>query len=106
MSAPRPPLRPKGMRLSLLTRWSALLGTLRALGILNALMPTRLMPDQPLLVLASCLLAVIPLAMITIRAQLEHVLSLFRALTGTVTSYKDGDFSFSLHWAQNDELSD
>jgi signal transduction histidine kinase len=34
------------------------------------------------------------------------MLSLFRALTGTVTSYKDGDFSFSLHWPQNDELSD
>jgi hypothetical protein len=34
------------------------------------------------------------------------MLSLFRALTGTVTSYRDGDFSFSLHWPQNDELSD
>ncbi|MBY0242572.1 MAG: PAS domain-containing protein [Burkholderiaceae bacterium] len=96
----------RGIRLSLLTRWSALLATLLTLGILIALALTRLMPDQPLLVLAICLLAVIPLAMITIRAQLEHILSLFRALTGTVTSYKDGDFSFSLHWPQNDELSD
>ena len=96
----------RGIRLSLLTRWSALLATLLTLGILIALALTRLMPDQPVLVLAICLLAVIPLAMITIRAQLEHILSLFRALTGTVTSYKDGDFSFSLHWAQNDELSD
>lgn len=97
---------PKGVRLSLLTRWSALLATLLTLGILIALALTRLLPDQPVLVVAICLLAVIPLAMITIRAQLEHILSLFRALTGTVTSYKDGDFSFSLHWPQNDELSD
>jgi nitrogen fixation/metabolism regulation signal transduction histidine kinase len=96
----------RGIRLSLLTRWSALLATLLTLGILIALTLTRLMPDQPVLVGAICLVAVIPLAMITIRAQLQHILSLFRALTGTVTSYKDGDFSFSLHWAQNDELSD
>lgn len=93
-------------RLSLLTRWSALLATLLTLGILIALALTRWLPDQPMLVLGICLLAVIPLAMITIRAQLEHILSLFRALTGTVTSYQDGDFSFSLHWPQNDELSD
>jgi signal transduction histidine kinase len=95
-----------GIRLSLLTRWSALVGTLLTLGIVIALALTRLLPDQPTLVVAICLLAVIPIAIITIRAQLEHMLSLFRALTGTVTSYKDGDFSFSLHWPQNDELSD
>jgi signal transduction histidine kinase len=94
------------MRLSLLTRWSALVGTLLTVGILIALALTRLLPDQPTLVVGICLLAVIPIAVITIRAQLEHLLSLFRALTGTVTSYKDGDFSFSLHWPQNDELSD
>eukprot|EP01034_Spumella_vulgaris_P039274 gene39273-48519_t len=84
-----------GIRLSLLTRWSALVGTLLTLGILIALALTRLLPDQPTLVVGICLLAVIPIAVITIRA-----------LTGTVASYKDGDFSFSLHWPQNDELSD
>jgi len=98
---PRP-----GLRLSLLTRWSALIGTLLTVGILIALALTRLLPGQPGLVLAICLLCVLPLSIITIRAQLEHMLSLFRALTGTVTSYQDGDFSFSLHWPQNDELSD
>jgi nitrogen fixation/metabolism regulation signal transduction histidine kinase len=102
----RPAKASKGLRLSLLTRWSALVGTLLTLGILIALALTRLLPDQPALVLGICLLAVIPIGVITIRAQLEHLLSLFRALTGTVTSYQDGDFSFSLHWPQNDELSD
>jgi two-component system nitrogen regulation sensor histidine kinase NtrY len=96
----------KGIRLSLLTRWSALVGTLLTVGILVALALTRLLPQQPGLVLALCLLCVLPLAVITIRAQLAPILSLFRALTGTVTSYQDGDFSFSLHWPQNDELSD
>ena len=46
------------------------------------------------------------MSIITIRAQIQPILSLFRALEGTVTSYKDGDFSFSLHWQQNDELAD
>ena len=97
---------PTGMRLSLLTRWTALVGTLLTLGILIALTLTHFFPNHPGMVLAVCLLCVLPLSIITIRAQLEYMLSLFRALTGTVTSYQDGDFSFSLHWPQNDELSD
>jgi two-component system nitrogen regulation sensor histidine kinase NtrY len=98
--------RSRGFRLSLVTRWSALVGTLLAVGILIALALDHLLPGQPLAVLAICLLCVVPIALITIRSQIQPILSLFRALEGTVTSYRDGDFSFSLHWAQNDELSD
>ncbi|WP_229205688.1 ATP-binding protein [Duganella sp. Leaf126] len=94
------------MRLSLLTRWTALVATLVTVGIVIAQGLSYLLPGRLVLVLALCLLCVLPLAIITIRAQLQHMLSLFRALTGTVTSYQDGDFSFSLHWPQNDELSD
>ncbi|MGZ3183622.1 MAG: sensor histidine kinase [Telluria sp.] len=96
----------KRMRLSLVTRWSALVGTLLAAGVLAALGLDRLLPGRPLLVFAICLLLVVPLAVVTMRAQIRPILSLFRALQGTVTSYKDGDFSFSLHWPQNDELAD
>ncbi|MQA42010.1 ATP-binding protein [Rugamonas sp. FT29W] len=111
MGATPPPVRPtgarpQGMRLSLLTRWTALVGTLLTVGILIALTLTHFFPAHPGMVLAVCLLCVLPISIITIRAQLEYMLSLFRALTGTVTSYQDGDFSFSLHWPQNDELSD
>jgi nitrogen fixation/metabolism regulation signal transduction histidine kinase len=94
------------MRLSLLTRWSALVGTLTATGILLALGLDQLLPNHPTLVVGISLLCLVPLAVITIRAQLQRQLSLYRALTGTVTSYRDGDFSFSLHWPHNDELSD
>jgi two-component system, NtrC family, nitrogen regulation sensor histidine kinase NtrY len=94
------------MRLSLLTRWSALVGTLTATGILIALGLDQLLPKHPSMVLGISLLCLVPLAVITIRAQLQRQLSLYRALTGTVASYRDGDFSFSLHWPQNDELSD
>src|SRR5687767_12552592 len=51
-------------------------------------------------------LTVLPLGFVTARWYLQPVLSLFRALEGTVTSYRDGDFSFSLTWPRNDELAD
>ncbi|MDB5271603.1 MAG: ATP-binding protein, partial [Hymenobacter sp.] len=97
----RPPF-----RLSLVTRFSALVGTLLTVGIIIALGLDHLMPSRPLLAAALCLAGVIPIAIITIRSQVQPILSLFRALEGTVTSYRDGDFSFSLHWPQNDELAD
>jgi two-component system nitrogen regulation sensor histidine kinase NtrY len=93
-------------RFSLVTRLSALVGTLLVLAVLAALLLDHLLPARPLLVLAICLLALVPLAVITLRAQLQPVLSLFRALEGTVDSYRDGDFSCSLHWPHNDELRD
>ena len=96
----------RGLRLSLVTRWSALVCTLLALGILIALGLDHLLPHRPLLVVGLCLACMAPIAVITIRAQIQPILSLFRALEGTVTSYKDGDFSFGLHWPQNDELAD
>ena len=96
----------KRQRLSLVTRWSALVATLLALGIIITLVLDYWLPGQPYLVSAICLACVVPIAIITIRAQIQPILSLFRALEGTVTSYKDGDFSFGLHWAQNDELAD
>jgi two-component system nitrogen regulation sensor histidine kinase NtrY len=96
----------KRFRLSLVTRWSALVATLLAMGILIALFLDQLLPGRPGTVFAICLVCVVPISIITIRAQIAPILSLFRALEGTVTSYKDGDFSFSLHWPQNDELSD
>jgi nitrogen fixation/metabolism regulation signal transduction histidine kinase len=94
------------LRLSLLTRWSALVGTLLAFGIGVALTLAHFFPNQPAMVFALGLASVVPIAVITIRAQIKPILSLFRALEGTVASYKDGDFSFSLHWPQNDELAD
>ncbi|NHZ62463.1 sensor histidine kinase [Massilia genomosp. 1] len=94
------------LRLSLITRCSILVGALLALGILIALGLDHLLPGRVLVVLVLSLVCVAPLAAIAMRAQLRPVLSLFRALEGTVTSYKDGDFSFSLHWPRNDELAD
>jgi nitrogen fixation/metabolism regulation signal transduction histidine kinase len=96
----------KTSRLSLTTRWSALVGTLLALGVILALVLDYLLPGRPALVVLACLACIVPIAMITIRAQIQPILSLFRALEGTVASYRDGDFAFSLHWPHNDELAD
>ncbi|WP_426191710.1 sensor histidine kinase [Massilia sp. DWR3-1-1] len=96
----------RGPRLSLITRWSALVATLSALGIVIALGLAQLLPGRPVLVAVLSMACVVPLAVITIGAQLQAMLSLFRALEGTVSSYRDGDFSFSLRWPHNDELAD
>ena len=96
---------PKGQRLSLVTRWSALVATLLATGIASALVLDHYLPGRPFLVSAICMACMVPVAAITIRAQIQPILSLFRALEGTVASYQDGDFSFGLHWPHNDELA-
>ena len=95
-----------GIRLSLVTRWSVLVATLLTFGIALVLVLDHFIIGRPILVGAISLACVVPIAVITIRAQIQPILSMFRALEGTVTSYKDGDFSFSLHWSQNDELAD
>jgi len=94
------------MHISLVTRFCALAGTLLAAAILLALALVHYLPGRPLLVFVLCLAGMLPLAIITVRAQVRPMLSLFRALEGTVSSYRDGDFSFSLHWPQNDELAE
>ncbi len=48
----------------------------------------------------------LPIALFLLRRGLAPVLAMFRALAGTVTSYRDGDFAFSLHWPHADELGD
>jgi len=41
-----------------------------------------------------------------VRRPLAPMASMFRALAGTVSSYKDGDFAFSLAWHRDDELGE
>jgi two-component system, NtrC family, nitrogen regulation sensor histidine kinase NtrY len=48
----------------------------------------------------------IPLLLWLLHRQLRPLNSLFRALSGVVESYRDGDFSFGLSWRDRDELGD
>ena len=65
-----------------------------------------LLPGQPLAAatLAVCIMG--PVAAFLARAMLRPLLAMLRALGGTVISYRDGDFSFGLHWKRNDEMHD
>ena len=92
--------------ISLVTRWSVLTCALLTMAIIVTLALDYFLPHRPALVLLFALACMLTLALIAIRAEIGPILSMFRALTGTVTSYRDRDFSFSLHWPRNDELTD
>src|SRR5207342_1526521 len=94
------------MRISLAARCVALAGLLVAAAIALSLTLAHFFPDSPWLVASTSLLLMWLLVLMVVRGQLRSMLSLFRALTGTVTSYRDGDFSFGLRWHRNDELAD
>jgi len=51
-------------------------------------------------------LLMVPLVLYAVRAGFAPVLAMLRALAGTVTGYRDRDFSFSLSWKRNDEVGD
>jgi nitrogen fixation/metabolism regulation signal transduction histidine kinase len=63
-------------------------------------------PDMPVLAGSVALLVGLPISFYLVRKQFGPMLSLFRALAGTVGSYRDGDFAFSLRWPKHDELGE
>jgi two-component system, NtrC family, nitrogen regulation sensor histidine kinase NtrY len=62
--------------------------------------------EEPLVAGALTAAVLVPVTLTVMRRPLAPVLAMFRALAGTVTSYRDGDFAFSLAWRKNDELRD
>src|SRR5688572_20832507 len=63
-------------------------------------------PDHSVIAAAIALAVMAPLGMMAARAMLRPMLAILRTLGGTVHSYRDGDFSFGVHWARNDEIGD
>ena len=51
-------------------------------------------------------LAIVPLAVWVIRRALSPLNSLFRALAGSVNTYRDGEYNFGIHWRGRDDLGD
>lgn len=63
----------------------------------------RWLDDDRLAFLLSALI-VLPLVMLAVRRALAPMNSLFRALSGSVNSYRDGEYNFGIHWDSPDEL--
>jgi two-component system nitrogen regulation sensor histidine kinase NtrY len=61
---------------------------------------------DPSIAAAITLTVMLPITLAAVRSPLSPVMAMFRVLSGTVTSYRDGDFAFSLVWNHNDELGD
>ncbi len=96
----------RGRRLSLVARLSLLTGllVLLTIGLTTGLM--FLLPAQYGLVAMLVMLIMLPLILVSLRSQLQPMLEMFRAMSGTVLSYQDGDYSFGLNWQRRDELAD
>jgi nitrogen fixation/metabolism regulation signal transduction histidine kinase len=61
---------------------------------------------HPWMAAALTIACMLPIAVGLVRSQLQPVLAMLRALGGTVTSYRDGDYSFGLHWDRDDEIGE
>ena len=96
----------RGPRITLALRLALVAALAVLLTAAAHLLWTRLLPQRPALAAALAVLCVLPLAIAATLAQLRPLLAMLRALGGTVISYRDGDFSFGLHWARNDEIGD
>ena len=95
-----------GMRLSLTLRLSIVVVFLMAIAVATSFGLIRILPERAGLVALLLILLMLPLAVAVVHHQLQPVLQLFRAMNGTVISYQDGDYSFSLHWNRRDELAE
>ena len=103
-SAPAPAPRARWYR-SIATRVA--LASCAGAGIAVALaLVVRGWVDDPLLAGAIAFAVAAPIAIAIARVPFAPMTAMFRALAGTVTSYRDGDFAFSLAWAHRDELGD
>lgn len=96
----------RGMYLSLLARLSLAFGALLILAIGMTTVLLLRFPQYGILLVAITLALMLLLGIGVLRHQLLVILQLFRAMSGTVISYQDGDYSFGLHWPRNDELAD
>jgi len=97
--------RPRRRRSSLPWRLVLVGCVVVVLAVVVALLVQDWLAD-PVLAGAVTLAVLLPITIVALRGPLAPVMAMFRALTGTVTSYRDGDFAFSLAWERNDELGE
>jgi len=101
MTAPARPRR----RSSLTWRVALVAAAMMIAGVALALLLDDWLAD-PLLAGGIAVAIMLPITISVVRGPLSRVTAMYRALSGTVTSYRDGDFAFSLAWPNNDELGE
>lgn len=96
----------RGRRISIITR--LLLGILCIFAGLLSLfvVGTRFLPQWQTEVCLTLVILSVPLTLAWIRHVMLPVFEMFRAMSGTVLSYQDKDFSIGLNWKRHDELAD
>ncbi len=92
-------------RRSLAGRIAGVVFLVSTLAVLLMLLLPRWLDSQAIVVVLS-LGAALLLSLWLGRRLLRDHLSMFRALAGTVNSFRDGDFSFGLRWQRDDELTE
>lgn len=103
--SPSAPRRPDGLAFGIAQRVGLILYALVALAVALTLALDAWLA-RPAWAGALVLGLFLPLALYVAQRLLAPILAMFRALAGTVTSYRDGDFSFSLVWTRRDELGE
>jgi nitrogen fixation/metabolism regulation signal transduction histidine kinase len=78
---------------------------LLAASIALPLLLLQWLDDAKLVALLSALV-IVPLAAVVVRRALAPLNSLFRALAGSVNTYRDGEYNFGIHWQGKDDLGD
>lgn len=95
----------RGPKLPLSLAFGLLAAAYAAAGAALALWLATLLP-RPWMALVLSLAVVLPLLAVHVRRAFAPMRSLFRALAGTVASYRDGDFGFGLSWRGTGELAE
>jgi two-component system, NtrC family, nitrogen regulation sensor histidine kinase NtrY len=96
----------RGFRFTLAARLALVTGLCAVLGVLVTIWLLRSLPQSPVLAAALAVVITAAVAIFLVQRELKPLLEILRALGGTVISYRDGDYSFGLHWDRNDELGD
>ena len=101
----KPTLR-SGVHISLVMRFTLVVVVLVALALGLDVGLQRIFPERSGTLAWFVMLLMLPLIFAVVHNQFQAILQLFRAMNGTVISYQDGDYSFSLHWQRSDELAE
>ncbi len=94
------------VRLPLAWRLSIVVALLIVLAVALSLGLMLIFPQRIGMAALLAISLMLPISVAIIRHQIQPVLQLFRAMSGTVISYQDGDYSFNLHWQRSDELAE